>query len=312
MIQSLSLFDVNYPLRYASKYEGYNVNDALQYFVPGHIHSNGNEKKQKKNDVITYLTFSSDGQELLVNYDCESVYLYNLLNQTDIAFFNIPKVMKMSGENREDFSTDLTDNQVPVPHLTQPDSVVQLNLKANYLFAKEDYTAAIIIYNDAINIHKCSELFLNRATAYINRKWNGDFYAALKDCVTVLKLEPNHIKAHIQLAVCLFEMDKVNESKMYLDQLTMKYPSYKTYATYKCLYSDLLNAQSKNKDAFCGKKLQTLDVLEMLHTEQSKKYYWGEECKLDMTLLTSPLNVDQYGFDLLPDALNSLKHTLLF
>lgn len=42
------------------------------------------------------------------------------------------------------------------------------------------------------------------------------------------------------------------------------------------------------------------------------KYYWGEECKLDMTLLTSPLNVDQYGFDLLPDALNSLKHTLLF
>jgi len=124
--------------------------------------------------------------------------------------------------------------------------------QANYLFEKEDYTAAIVLYNEALNIHKCGELFSNRAAAYIKRKWHGDLYAALKDCVTALKLEPNHMEAHFQLAVSLFQLDKLKDSKMYLDQFTINYPSYKTSAAYKCLYSDLLNALSNNKDIFDG------------------------------------------------------------
>jgi len=125
-------------------------------------------------------------------------------------------------------------------------------LQANDLFEKEEYTAAIVLYNEAINIHKCSELFSNRAAAYMKRKWYGDFYAALKDCVTALKWEPNHMEAHFQLAVSLFKLDKLTDSKMYLDQFTTKYPSYKNSAAYKCLYSDLLNAQSNDKDTFDG------------------------------------------------------------
>lgn len=121
-------------------------------------------------------------------------------------------------------------------------------LQANDLFEKEDYNAAIVLYNEAINIHKSSELFSNRAAAYIKRKWFGDFYAALKDCLTALELEPNHMEAHFQLAVSLFKLDKLTDSKMYLDQFIMKYPAYKTSASINYLYSNLLNAQSNNKD----------------------------------------------------------------
>lgn len=60
------------------------------------------------------------------------------------------------------------------------------------------------------------------------------------------------MKAHFRLAVCLFELDKLKDSKMYLDQFTIKYPSYKTSAAYKCLHSDLLNAQSNYKDKCDG------------------------------------------------------------
>lgn len=95
-------------------------------------------------------------------------------------------------------------------------------------------------------------MFSNRAAAYIKRKWHGDFYAALKDCVTALKLEPNHMKAHFRLAVCLYELDKLNDSKMYLDQFTKKHPSYKTSAAFKVLYSDILLAQRKNEDKIDG------------------------------------------------------------
>jgi len=69
---------------------------ALQYYVPGHIHPYTEIlPKKPKNYVITYLTFSPDGQELLVNYGGDYVYLYNLMDKADNAFFNIPKVMKV-------------------------------------------------------------------------------------------------------------------------------------------------------------------------------------------------------------------------
>ncbi|CAI6375592.1 unnamed protein product [Macrosiphum euphorbiae] len=257
MIKSLSSFYMKQPSEDALVYDGNNVNNALQYFLPGHIQPKNSETITRTNG-ITHLTFSPDGQELLVNYGCEYVYLYDLVNRVDNAFFNIPKVMKVHRENKEVSSTNLIDDQIPVPHLTLPDNVVQLQLKANDLFEKEDYNAAIVLYNEAINIHKSSELFSNRAAAYIKRKWFGDFYAALKDCLTALELEPNHMEAHFQLAVSLFKLDKLTDSKMYLDQFIMKYPAYKTSASINYLYSNLLNAQSNNKD---GKKiLETSDT----------------------------------------------------
>lgn len=101
MIQSLSSFAVKYPYpkKYVSEYDAVlnDANNALQYFVPGHTHLNDNDPipNRQKSYVITYLTFSPDGQELLVNYGGEYVYLYNLANQADNAFINIPKVMKV-------------------------------------------------------------------------------------------------------------------------------------------------------------------------------------------------------------------------
>ncbi|KAL4083198.1 hypothetical protein QTP88_028528 [Uroleucon formosanum] len=255
MIQWVSSFAENYTFLNGSKDNNYEVNNALQYFVPSHIGSDDYETCFHRNCVTDYLTFSPDGQELLVNYRYDYVYLYNLANPSDNAFLNICNMMKVPRENGEGLSTDLIDDQIPVLHLTQPDNIVQLNLKANYLLEREDYSAAIVLYNEAINIHNNCELFLNRAEAYINREWLGDFYAAFKDCVTALKLEPNLMKAHIRLAECLFHMDKVDESKMYLDQLIMKYPSYKPSSAYKSLYSDLLNAQPNDKKALHGRKL---------------------------------------------------------
>lgn len=95
-------------------------------------------------------------------------------------------------------------------------------------------------------------MYSNRAAAYIKRKWHGDFYAALKDCVTALKLEPDHMKAHFRLAVCLYELGQLNESKMYLDMFTMKFPSYKSSTAFRILHADILHAQRKNEEKTDG------------------------------------------------------------
>lgn len=113
-------------------------------------------------------------------------------------------------------------------------------------------------------------MFSNRAAAYIKRKWHGDYYAALKDCVTALKLEPNHMKAHFRLAVCLYELEKLNDSKMYLDQFTKKHPSYKTSAAFKVLYGDILLAQRKNEDKIDGNSNSSIIYIYIIYIISSK------------------------------------------
>jgi len=110
MIRSLSSFTINHPFpknptEFVFKFDGENTalnintntpDSIVQYFVPGHIHLDEPKIPNKnKNIGITYLTFSPDGRELLVNYGGEYVYLYDLLNLAENAFSNIPKVLKV-------------------------------------------------------------------------------------------------------------------------------------------------------------------------------------------------------------------------
>lgn len=110
MIRSLSSFTINHPFpknpaEFVFKFNGDNnafkintntPDNIVQYFVPGHIHLDEPKIPNKnKNIGITYLTFSPDGRELLVNYGGEYVYLYDLMNRTENAFSNIPKVLKV-------------------------------------------------------------------------------------------------------------------------------------------------------------------------------------------------------------------------
>ena len=53
-----------------------------------------------------------------------------------------------------------------------PPFVESLKKKANQYFEKEQYTKAIILYNQAISrAPHASMLFGNRAAAYMKRKW---------------------------------------------------------------------------------------------------------------------------------------------
>lgn len=90
-------------------------------------------------------------------------------------------------------------------------------------------------------------MFSNRAAAYIKRKWEGDLYAALRDCVTALKLDPHHMKAFFRMTVCLFELGKLSESQMYLEHFKLKFPSYKSSPAYKTLSANILFANEKIK-----------------------------------------------------------------
>lgn len=55
---------------------------------------------------------------------------------------------------------------------------------------------------------------------------DGDLYAAMRDCHSALRLDPNHLKAHFRLARCLYELAWPQEAHECLKHFKSKFPDY--------------------------------------------------------------------------------------
>jgi WD and tetratricopeptide repeats protein 1 len=72
-------------------------------------------------------------------------------------------------------------------------------VQANEQFRNKGYFKAISLYNEAIALDpSMAVLYANRAAAHMKRKWEGDDYAAYRDCATALALDPSYSKAHFR------------------------------------------------------------------------------------------------------------------
>ena len=70
-------------------------------------------------------------------------------------------------------------------------------MAANVEFESENYDAAVSLYNRALVLHRAPHPVLcgNRAAALMKRAWDGDIYAAARDCLQALPLDPGHVKS---------------------------------------------------------------------------------------------------------------------
>ncbi|XP_071041350.1 sperm-associated antigen 1 [Parasteatoda tepidariorum] len=66
------------------------------------------------------------------------------------------------------------------------------NTKGNEAFKAKEYEEAVTYYSRSLSVHKTTKTLNNRAQAYIKLK---NYKAAVKDCIEVLNLEPDNIKA---------------------------------------------------------------------------------------------------------------------
>ncbi|XP_055605360.1 WD and tetratricopeptide repeats protein 1-like [Uranotaenia lowii] len=201
---------------------------CVQYFCPGHLSKNKDIQfsifKQK---AITYLTFSPDGTELLVNMGAEQIYLYDLNRPKQPKFLELPKFTEpMNGTNGT--TTNGVKNGEKIKHKLPPE-VELLKKEGNTNLEKEKYLQAIQQYTMAIRKAQekdCSILYLNRATALMKRNWYGDVYAAVRDCHRALHLDPHYVKAHFRLARALLKLGQVQEASKCLAELIERFPSY--------------------------------------------------------------------------------------
>lgn len=191
--------------------------DCVTYFCPGHF-SRNTTFSSYDSKAITYLTFNSDGNELLVNMGAEHIYLYDIDNAQQPVFLDLPEYRKP------------TDESTAEPSRTKrklPEHVEIYKKRGNDFLENEKYLMAIDQYTQAIQMAPdCPILYLNRATALMRRLWYGDVYAALRDCHIALKLDPSYIKAHFRLARALHDLGRIQEAEMCLKELIARFPNY--------------------------------------------------------------------------------------
>ncbi|KAK3097055.1 hypothetical protein FSP39_005944 [Pinctada imbricata] len=237
---------------------------------PGHLPQKQQDyKKRYRTLASTYLTFSPDGTELLVNLGGEQIYLFDINRRRKAEKFDISMVLSANGVVKEAMTsngyhhlhqrngttngvTNGVANGVSAAaaavikaemevegkqkeHAKRPKvqnkqmaaAVENIKKKANSYFEMEQYSKAIILYNQAIQrAPHASVLYGNRAAAFMKRKWDGDLYAALRDCHSALQIDPNHLKAHFRLARCLYELSWPQEAYDCLQQFKHKFPDY--------------------------------------------------------------------------------------
>jgi len=242
---------------------------AVQYFVPGHLP--GVESKLRsvlRPLAVTYLAYSANGADLVVNVGGEHVYCYDKFSLYSGA--SEPSMMETLAviENCDrpalhrlaalytPHHSDIGDG-VNSPHSNGrngsttvaplPPSAQELKLAANSEFEQKNYNKAIELYNRGIYQHPHPILFGNRAAALIKRNYSGDMYAAARDCCAALALDPAHVKCLLRLARCLHELDWFEEAEYCLQVFKAKYPEHTAAPAYSQLLTDLEQAKLKRQ-----------------------------------------------------------------
>ncbi|XP_028156919.1 WD and tetratricopeptide repeats protein 1 isoform X1 [Ostrinia furnacalis] len=211
---------------------------AVHYFAPGHLTMETGEQPFPKK-ATTYVAFSHDGNELLVNLGSEQVYLYDInsarrpmLVESFIIQHNHGVRDRPRNGHARAATPHATPQAGPASDPPMPDRVKHLKelflaFQANDHVKNADYEAAIQLYNRAIaDCPRCAVLYSNRAAALMRRGWSGDIYAAIQDCYRAIKLDPGHVKSHFRLAKGLMDMKRAREAHECLLYFKDKFPRH--------------------------------------------------------------------------------------
>jgi WD and tetratricopeptide repeat-containing protein 1 len=114
--------------------------------------------------AATYLTFSPNGQDLLVNLGGEQVYLFSELSLSQPVLAQYKNLATISSLFDDDKFEKMAADELP-------SDANNMKLEANKLYEKKKFNQAIAVYNSALEMKLHPTLLANRAAALLKRNW---------------------------------------------------------------------------------------------------------------------------------------------
>ncbi|XAR62100.1 hypothetical protein NMG60_11016717 [Bertholletia excelsa] len=210
---------------------------CVNYFCPMHLSDHGPSSLH-----LTHVTFSPNGQEVLLSYSGELVYLMDVDlargNAMQYTSADASKIMTftpmLNGVELQSSMSGVLRNGFPLKRsvsamLDKCRKLVQFAEKsmenANYFFGIEACNEVLDGHDREIGPTLMHECLCIRAALLLKRKWKNDAYMAIRDCHKARRFNSSSFRALHMQSEALLQLGKHKEALEFAIAAQSKAPS---------------------------------------------------------------------------------------
>ncbi|XVE55581.1 hypothetical protein DITRI_Ditri03aG0170500 [Diplodiscus trichospermus] len=198
---------------------------CVNYFCPMHLSDRGRSSLH-----LTHVTFSPDGEEVLLSYSGEHVYLMDINHASgssmQYSLGDASKLMTFTPVvNRLELQTSVSSafqnglwRRSNIAARIEKCSML-LEMAKRSLQEGTNIFHAIEACNEVIDGHGTDigpkvrhECFCTRAALLLKRKWKNDAHIAIRDCHNARTIDSSSFRAHYFMAEALEQLGKFKEA----------------------------------------------------------------------------------------------------
>ncbi|KAA0038676.1 WD and tetratricopeptide repeats protein 1 isoform X1 [Cucumis melo var. makuwa] len=193
---------------------------CVSYFCPMHL-----SDRVRSGLHLTHVTFSPNGEEILLSYSGEHVYLMNVnhagLGTMQYTSGDVSKLMSftpvLNGFELQHHVSNLS-NSLPL-NCAKLDKCRKLLQIAEKCLEGGNYFGGIEACNEILdgNGRNISVIFKHdslctRAALLLKRKWKNDVHMAIRDCYSARKIDHSSFRAHYYMCEALSQLGRHKEA----------------------------------------------------------------------------------------------------
>ncbi|KAL5777330.1 hypothetical protein ACOSP7_010256 [Xanthoceras sorbifolium] len=198
---------------------------CVNYFCPMHLSEHGRSSLH-----LTHVAFSPNGEEVLLSYSGEHVYLmdvnhagrssmqYSVGDASKIMSFTpIPNGVELHPPTSDIFRNDLPMRRNIAARLAKCRQLVEIAVKSleegtNPVYGIEACNEVLEAHGSDIGPKLRHECLCTRAALLLKRKWKNDMHMAIRDCYNARRINSSSFIAHYYMAEALEQLSKYKEA----------------------------------------------------------------------------------------------------
>ncbi|XP_022133740.1 WD repeat protein iqw1 isoform X2 [Momordica charantia] len=197
---------------------------CVNYFCPMHL-----SDRVRSSLHLTHVTFSPNGEEILLSYSGEHVYLMNVnhagQNTMQYTSGDVSKLMSftpiLNGLELQ-YPISNFSNGLPVNcgvNSSKLDKCRKLLQIAEKCLEGGNYFGGIEACNEILDGHGRNigvifkhDSLCTRAALLLKRKWKNDVHMAIRDCYSARKIDHSSVRAHYYMSEALSQLGRHKEA----------------------------------------------------------------------------------------------------